>query len=133
MSDTKRKPTRPAGLGKAGQKLWREVVTVGDYELRPDEVTTLTHCCRQEDLIAAMQVELNRELAAGNFMVRGSMGQEVINPIIDKITPMRTAQAAMLARLKLPDPEAEGSGEGDQDKRATNARKAANARWGNSG
>lgn len=121
----KPKPTKPADLSKAGAKLWREIVTTGAYDLRPDELRILEDACREADLIDEMEAA-RRDLP---YMVKGSQGQDVINPIISELRQHRATLTSMLAKLKLPDDAEADAGERDHDPRATNARNAANARW----
>jgi hypothetical protein len=125
---SKRTPPRPADLGKAGAKLWREIITTGAYDLRPDELRILEDACREADLIDEMEVA-RRELP---YMVKGSQGQDVINPIISELRQHRATLTSMLAKLKLPDDAEDDVGGRDMDPRATAARKAANARWNKS-
>lgn len=126
MSDTtttKRKPSRPKDLDKAGAKLWREIITSGKYELRPDEVRILEDACRQADLID----DLAEAAKDADKLVAGSMGQLVINPLIAELRQHRNTLASLLGKLKLPDEADESSGESP---RSTSARKAAQSRWG---
>ena len=107
----------PASLAEAGAALWASIA--GTYELRPDEVAVLAAACKTADIIA----ELEREwLNMGRpFMTRGSMGQDVIHPLIAEMKTQRAAQAALLRQLKLPD---EAGGE-----KANQQRSAAQSRW----
>jgi hypothetical protein len=84
MSDTtttKRKPTKPRGLKKSGSKLWREIPDLKKYELRSDELRILEYACREGDLIDQLEVALEGQ----PFMVTGSQGPDVINPLIPEI------------------------------------------------
>lgn len=122
-STTTRKPAAPRDLGRAGKKLWRDIVTSGKYELRPDECRILEDACREADLIDEMETA-RRELP---YMVKGSQGQDVINPIISELRQHRATLTSMLAKLKLPD--ANEDQPGAESPRSTAARTAANARW----
>ena len=117
--------TAPAGLGTEGKKLWRGIAADDKYELRADEVRVLEDAAREADLIAAM--ESARKRPGFKLIVRGSQGQDVINPLISELRQHRATLAALLRQLKLPDesdtPEA----------RSTSARAAANARWSRRG
>lgn len=119
----KRRPTKPAGLDKAGAKLWREIITSGTYELRPDEIRILEDACREADLIDAMAAAMKY----ADFMVTGSQGQDVINPLIPELRQHRSTFAALMGKLKLPDEEPAGQ---DTGTRSTAARNAAQSRWG---
>ena len=123
----KRKPTKPRGLNTAGAKLWRLISDPAKYELRPDELRILEDACREADLIDKLEAEL--EFA--DFMVTGSQGQDVINPMIPEVRQHRATLTSMLLKLKLPDDEPEQKPEANP--RSVGARNAANARWGNSG
>lgn len=124
MSETVKtsKPAMPRDLERAGRKLWREIAGSGKYELRPDEVAILSHACREEDLIDMLESALK----GAPIMVRGSQGQDVINPMISELRQHRATQKSLLAALALPDDGAQES------PRSVGARKAAAARWGKS-
>lgn len=107
----------PAVLGKAGQGLWKSVVS--KYDLRPDELRTLEDACAATDMIA----ELSDAWAEDGrpMTTRGSMGQQVIHPLIGEIRTQRASRQAFLRQLKLPDLE---TGERPNQQRA-----AAQSRW----
>lgn len=113
------KPSAPKGLQSAGAKLWRDVV--GKYDLRVDELDVLERACRASDRTAAM-VEI---LDAEPLMVKGSMGQPVVHPLVAEVRAHEAQVASLLARLKLPD---EPGGAGEQP-RSSQARAAAQSRW----
>lgn len=120
---TEKQPTNiPAGLADAGASLWESIG--GRFELRPDEEATLLGACRAADMIAALRAGW----ASLDFpmLTTGSMGQDVIHPIIGELRAQEAQKAALLARLKLPDESGADSGAGDN---STPARKAAAARW----
>lgn len=115
------KVVAPRGLGAAGGRLWREVTA--KYELRVDEAAVLEKACRASDRIGVLE----EALSASMVMVKGSMGQPVVNPLVAEIRKHESLVASLLARLRLPDEPAEGaSGEGS---RSTQARAAAQSRW----
>ncbi|MCW2601856.1 MAG: hypothetical protein JWM02_3685 [Frankiales bacterium] len=116
-------PRIPAGLGSAGSTLWRSVAS--KYELRADEVAVFADACRTADMIAVMEAGLEGQ----PLMVRGSQGQDVINPLISELRQYRAAKASLLRQLKLPD---EGSSDVGGELSAKN-RAAANARWSRRG
>jgi hypothetical protein len=110
--------TAPIGLTKAGRDLWDSVA--GKYELRPDERATLLGACRAADMIAALRAEW---VVMGQPMIaKGSMGQAVIHPLIGELRAQEAQQAALLARLKLPDDESGAEPVNQQ-------RDAANSKW----
>ncbi len=94
---TKLKIKPPAGLGEAGKALWRDVVAV--YTLRPDEKRILTDACMAADRVATMREELD----ARSIVTAGSMGQEVVHPLVAEIRAHEAQIAGLLAKLKLPD------------------------------
>ncbi len=89
----------PDGLAEAGSALWSSIA--GKYELRPDEKSVLQRACETADMIATLDKawdDLGRP-----FMTKGSMGQDVIHPLIGERRAQTAAQARLLAQLKLPD------------------------------
>ena len=115
------KPTMiafPADLAGPGRQLWEQIA--GTYELRPDEARVLEDACREADLIE----DLQGERAGAQMVVKGSMGQPVINPLISELRQHRACLAGLLRQLKLPDEDAPAAS-------ANPARKAAHARWKN--
>jgi hypothetical protein len=122
------KPRVPANLSPNGRRFWREMV--GKYEFRPDELRILEDACREADLIDSLEVGMRACLASNDMMVKGSMGQLVINPMISELRQHRATLAGLLRGLKLPDEaggelgSAAGSGE-----RSSAARHAALVRW----
>lgn len=113
----------PAGLGSAGKKLWSDIAA--HYELRSDELRVLEDAAREADLVALMEQE--RAKPVFELLVRGSMGQDVINPLISELRQHRSTLASLLKQLKLPDADAATTG------RSTSARAAANTRWARRG
>lgn len=115
-------PKPPKGLQDAGKAVWESIAS--KYALRPDEMHRLEGVCKTADMIAKLE-----EVWVENGCpteTKGSMGQEVIHPLIGELRAQRAAYDAALVRLKLPDEPAGGAGEGDG---STKARKAAAARW----
>ncbi|PQP24153.1 hypothetical protein [Rhodococcus opacus] len=111
----------PKGIGEAGEKLWRAIED--RWELRPDELRILEDACREADLIDT----LNLEATVADFIVKGSQGQPVINPLISELRQHRSTLASLLKQLKLPD-ETDTA-----ESRSTQARAAVNARWNKRG
>jgi hypothetical protein len=109
-------------LGDSGEKLWRSVMAK-DYVLRPDELHRLEGVCKTADMVSKLE-EVWVELGCP-MMTKGSMGQEIIHPLIGELRAQRAALDAALVRLKLPDDD---SGAGVDDV-STKARSAAAARW----
>lgn len=107
----------PDELADAGRALWESIA--GKYELRPDEVSTLLGAARAADMIAALREAWDD--SGRPMLTKGSMGQDVIHPLIGELRSQESQKAALLAKLKLPD---------DADGVAANQnRDAANASW----
>lgn len=106
----------PAGLKPKGKRLWAEVT--GEYKLRHDELDVLEDVCREADLID----QIERELAGSDFMVTGSQGQMVVNPLIAEARQHRATKMSLWKRLALPDPVASEAPSNQQ-------RAAAQSRW----
>lgn len=106
----------PDGLGDSGKALW---VSIADkYDLRSDEARVLTDACREADLIDRIETEMSD----ASMIVKGSMGQPAINPMVSELRQHRGTLARMLGQLKLPDEPGEGSGESNQQRAAVNTR-----------
>lgn len=124
-TSTPKPPPPPPDLVKfgrkdgAGRRLWKQIVTSNRYVLRADELMILEHACREADLIDEIAVEAK----GADKLVRGSMGQRVINPLISELRQHRTTLATLLGKLKLPDTPGEAAPPQNQQ------RDAANTRW----
>src|SRR5258705_6538824 len=116
----------PGGLGVAGRRLWKTVISDADsqdIDLDSREITWLEDACRLADRLEQLEVEL----ASSTLMVAGYQGQPVINPLIPEIRQTRALRAQMLARIVVTPPEEKQPAVGFP--RAVQARNAANARW----
>lgn len=91
----------PKNLGAGGRALWSAIEK--PYDLRPDELRVLGAACREQDLIDTMQAVLDES----DLMIKGSMGQQVVHPLVSEIRQHRTVLAALLRSLKLPDEQGE--------------------------
>lgn len=112
------KSTIPADLGEGGQRLWVDVTS--KYDLRVDEQAVLLRACKTADRLADLEkahVDLGRP-----FLTKGSMGQDVIHPLIAEMRAHEAHLSAQLAKLKLPD-DPSGAGESNQH------RAAAQSKW----
>ena len=89
----------PVGLSSAGRELWDSIA--GKYELRPDERATLLGAARAADMIAALRGAWDADGCP--MLTKGSMGQDVIHPLIGELRTQEAQKASLLARLKLPD------------------------------
>lgn len=115
---------RPENLGGRGGRFWDSVTST--YMLRADELIILEDAAREINLIDRLEEAISREDA--QMIVTGGYDQEVANPLITEIRQHRGMVARLVNQLKLPD-EQKPTGLSTTDA----ARKAANARWGNSG
>lgn len=120
----------PANLGTDGRALWRDVagqVAADGMELDARERRWLTDACAEADVVAV----LAGGLVGAPLMVRGSQGQDVINPVFAEIRQHREALGRLLARLRLDEPEENVVvvGRGSRTT-STSARAAAMARYG---
>jgi hypothetical protein len=106
--------------------LWREISDPARYELRSDELRILEDACREADLID----QLEEALKGAPFMVSGSQGQDVINPLIPELRQHRATLTSMLLKLKLPDEEPDAGQAPAESPRSVAARTAAQSRWG---
>jgi hypothetical protein len=113
-------PDPPEGLGLRAARLWDDIVEA--QELRTDELRVLEDACREVDLIERMHAELQ----GAPLVVKGSMGQDVANPLVQELRQHRALVARLLGSLKLSDEDGE---EYDARARSAQARKAAVARW----
>lgn len=111
----------PATLADAGKALWADVTA--KYDLRVDELAVLESACKTADMIAILDKEWD---ALGKpFLTRGSMGQDVIHPLIGERRAQQSQLAKLLGQLKLPD---------DSGAAAPNQqRDAAQSRWAQHG
>ncbi|GAA1528538.1 hypothetical protein GCM10009730_42240 [Streptomyces albidochromogenes] len=113
-------PDAPAGLGDRAAQLWQDINVA--QELRTDELRILEDACREVDLIERMHAELQD----APLVVRGSMGQDVANPLVQELRQHRALVARLLGTLKLADDEQE---QRDGQARSSQARHAALSRW----
>lgn len=120
---TRQRP--PAGLGKAGLALWRELTAApregGELVFSPAEVVTLRLACRQADDVARLEELLDEE----GPVVKGSKGQPKLSTVPAELRLQRAALARLVAALALPQ-DGQERGLTPTQRRA---QKAANARW----
>lgn len=115
---------KPADLGPAGSELWDEVMGQPDLLLRADEMRLLELACRQLDTIA----DLREAFAADpRYMVKGSTGQPVINPLLAEIRTASGAFASLMRQLGIPDSEERAAQKAEL--LSQEARERANIRW----
>jgi hypothetical protein len=111
----------PESLASEGQRVWKAVTS--KYDLRADELVTLEDACAASDMIAALSDAWAEDGKPPT--TKGSMGQQVIHPLIGEIRTQRAARNALFRQLKLPDDAASGSGESNQQRAAAQSRWAA--------
>lgn len=116
------KEKAPAGLEAKGKVLWSGITK--KYDLRIDELRLLEDACFEADLIEKLKADLEGD----DFLIEGSMGQQVANPLVQEVRQHRTVLARLLGQLKLPDDVSAASGDASGD-RSASARDAAYARW----
>lgn len=122
MADRRKSPA-PKNMGSRGLAFWNKVT--GKYELRADELVVLEDACREMKLIDDLQDAMRDE----SMIMKGSMGQPVVNPLVPELRQHRNTLKALLASLKLPDDVSEtGAGSVDEP-RSVQAREAAKSRW----
>ena len=107
----------PDSLAEDGRRVWNGVTE--QYDLRPDELLTLEDACAATDMIAALSKAWEDD--GRPLTTKGSMGQQVIHPLIGEIRTQRAARNALWRQLKLPDI--------DDAVSANQNRDAANASW----
>lgn len=113
------KKRAPMRLSEKANKLWRSTLEV--YDLAEHEYPILEAACRELDIIG----EIEKELRGAALIVRGSMGQDVANPLLAEVRHHRAAYVSLIRALGLPDADADVA----PSPRSTAAQKAAMARW----
>lgn len=101
-------------------ELWAESTKI--YQLSAHEKLILKGACTALDNISKLEDELD----GADLMSKGSMGQDVANPLLSELRQTQAAFDRAMKQLALPD--ADGVDEGSA--RSSSARAAANARWG---
>jgi hypothetical protein len=122
------KPRAPGGLGVAGRRLWKTVISDADsqgIDLDSREFAWLEDASRLTDRLEQLEAELE---AAGTFMVKGVAAQPVAHPLLGEIRQTRALRAQMLARITVTAPEEKQTG--SVFALGVQQRTAANKRWG---
>jgi|GEM_PF-1258380 len=115
------KPKAPPRLGRAGRKLWADIVT--GWELDSRELAQLTAACRQADDAENLEAILARD----GMVVEGSSGQPRMSAIVTELRQSRLALSKMLLDLRLPSSDTEAAP--PMSTASMNASKAARTRW----
>jgi hypothetical protein len=100
----------PTSLRGAGRTLWRDIAKQwAEDGLIPDarERRLLADACREADIAAALDAEINTALSTGQMVVKGSQGQPVSHPLLSQARASRTAVRVTLGKLGMEDPAAE--------------------------
>ncbi|OAT69579.1 hypothetical protein AWB85_20280 [Mycobacteroides immunogenum] len=91
----------PKGLDYQGKKLWTEITRIYDLSAEPHKRRLLRDACEMADLIDT----LDKAMVGKPLTVKGSMGQQVINPLVSQVQQAREALARQLSRLNFADAE----------------------------
>lgn len=111
-------PTAPRGLGAAGRRLWRELLSV--YVLDPHERAMLTEACHTADTCAVLQAQV-AAMGPALFVV-GPQGVKAA-PAVVELRQQRLVLARLLASLRIPAEAAAGQlGTGQRTARRAGAR-----------
>lgn len=116
---------KPKNLNPEAERMWNNILST--YELRPDECRLVVDIVREIDIIN----RITRELEGAPAMVKGSMGQEVANPLFSEARQHRLALASLFKQLGLEKRQAVGA-KSDRQKNADAVVEAAN-RWRKAG
>ena len=125
MSDDRKMPKTPRGLGKDGRKLWRSILAdvADDWELDARDLAFLETACRAADVIAELEATVERD----GSMIAGSRGQLIVNPAVAEMRQQRTTQTAALRRVELDAPPSRSNRSAAQLDQLAQARRN---RWG---
>ncbi|TQM62592.1 P27 family phage terminase small subunit [Humibacillus xanthopallidus] len=102
----------PKSVPTEGRALWRAIAKQwADDGLVPDarERQTLADACAELAMLGTLEAALAEQVGEGRLIVKGSMGQPVVNALVGECRRSRQAIAALLRHLGLEDPS-EGKG-----------------------
>ena len=116
-------PRAPKGLEVEGRKLWRAMHTEFNFTGEPQKLAILEQACRVMDTIT----KLEDAAATQPLTVRGSMGQDTINPLVAEARVQRGTLVTLMSKLGLPDAGPEKADK--QLKRSDAGKTGAQARW----
>lgn len=93
------RPDPPAGLGKAGEALWRQIQDDVDdaYELDAREEALLERACKTADLAA----DLERDLRERGRWIEGSTGRQRLNPAVGELRLANASLTTILSKVEL--------------------------------
>jgi hypothetical protein len=92
----------PDDLGSDGTALWDEIAGNEIYVFRPDEYRLLVLASRQLDVITQLRAAFAEN---PDYIVKGSTGQPVVNPLIAEIRQASAAFASLMRQLGIPHDE----------------------------
>ena len=75
--------TKPKKLGPAGTELWTSVTK--QYDLDPLEAAVLGHACRQSDLVAALEVQLEADGLVARHVAELRQARLAVGKLLDGI------------------------------------------------
>lgn len=104
----------PKSLPRAGRPLWQAIAKQwAEDDLVPDarERQILADACAELAMLATLEAALGEQVSGGQLIVKGSMGQPVVNALVSECRRSRQAIAGLLKHLGLEDPTATGKGE----------------------
>ncbi|KAF0959795.1 hypothetical protein [Rhodococcus sp. T7] len=121
MTENK-KPRMPRGLDAPGKKFWIRTLEEFDLSQDPHRVEVLEQACRVVDTIA----ELEKAQKGQSLTTSGSMGQQVISPLISEVRFQRGLLAQLVTKLSLPetDETLQAKAEKTSQSRRTSAKQA---------
>ena len=95
------KPRMPRGLGTEGQKPWKSVISEFDLAAEPHKLRILFDACTTAEVVKRLD-DAGRNAP---LTVKGSAGQQVINPLIAQAQVAKGQLAQLLGRLNFAPPE----------------------------
>lgn len=121
-AETTKQPAPPKGLRVGGKALWKSCHQELPESWRFDgrELWNLEAACQLRDTLD----QLRAAIAKLGVTVKGSQGQEVVNPALAEARLTTAAIAQHLAKLDLPNEAG-----APESPRTAQARKAAQVRW----
>jgi len=109
----------PAGLGRKGAAFWRKIQK--DFDLAVHEEMLLEQAC----MVADQMDRLNKFAKTAPQTVKGSTGQDIMNPVYGEIRQHNASMMSLVKALKLP----EATDDRPQSPKSAHGQAAANARW----
>lgn len=112
----------PKGLGASGKAFWNQLHAELPEGFRFDgrELFHLEAACQLWDTLDALRQAIEKQ----GVSVKGSQGQDTVNPALSEARLTRLAMAQHLNRIELPDEDGV-----PESPRSKQARRAAQVRW----